>query len=109
MDIGMATVKLSTEADRLIDWLLKFKPEQKYITFPNRFGGHEIVKLLPRMAKTTEPFKESGTWTYRGFEIRFPPLADVHVKHRDLKVTKKVLYDDGKDIAILVSQNVSRS
>lgn len=75
MDIGMATLKLSSEADRLIDWMIKFKPEQRYVTFPNIFGGCEIRKILPRMATEVQ-----GTWFYRDFEIRFPPLADVTIK-----------------------------
>lgn len=82
MEIGMATVKLATEADRLMYWLKQFKPEQRYMTFPNSFGGQPIQKILPKLAHQ----REDGTWIYgktkdgEGFEIRFPPLAEVTVR-----------------------------
>lgn len=90
MELGMATLKLSTEAERLARWLHQFKPTQKYLTFPHRFGEQPIEKILPKLAVQRE-----GKWCYElltkegreFFEIRFPPLADVDVqiKHSNIK------------------------
>lgn len=70
MEIGMAAFKLVTEADRLLEWTKKFKPEQTHLTFPNQFGGQPITKLLPRFAKQND----AGNWFYQGYECRFAPL-----------------------------------
>lgn len=75
-DLGMATLKLVSEADRLLNWVKQFKPEQTHLTFPLRFYGCEVKALLPRFAKQNE----RGEWFYQGYEVRFPALQEVTTK-----------------------------